>query len=347
MPEGTNFRDAATHDIIAIGASAGGLQPLQRVLADLPADLPAAVFVVLHIGASSHLAEILDRAGPLPVSSAEDGRQIERGHVYVAVPERHLMLHHNHVMLRRGPRENMARPAIDPLFRSAACTFGARAVGVVLSGALNDGSAGLRAIRRCGGVAVVQDPAEAAYPDMPRGALRHAEVDHILPSGEIGGLLARLAREKAGETPDIPIGIRLETAIAAQELAGMATEDRLGTPSRFTCPECHGTLWEITDGSLLRYRCHVGHSYTAEAMLSAQGDSAEEMLWSLLRSQQERAEFARRLSEHERRQQRDAMADRLERRARDYDEGAEVVRRLLRDSATEPTPEAAVDDPSR
>ena len=318
------------HDVIVIGGSAGAFEPLRTILRGLPANLPAAVLVTLHLGAESHLAQLLDRASALPVSSAEPGRTLTPGQVHVAVPDLHLMLHDGHMILRRGPRENLARPAIDPLFRSAACSFGGRVIGVLLSGSLNDGAAGLRAIKQCGGLAVVQDPGEAAYTDMPLGALRHAAVDHVTPAAAIGELLARLARTPAGPTPAIPLELRLETAIAAQELAGMEAEDRLGTPSRFTCPECHGALWEIDDGSLLRYRCHVGHAFTAEAMFRAQAVGAEEMLWNLARAHQEHAALARRMAERERALQRNELAERLLERATGYDEDAQVVYGLLR-----------------
>lgn len=331
MPDAHDQQRTQYHDIVVIGASAGGLQPLQRLLADLPGDLPAAVFAVVHIGATSHLAEVLDSIATLPVLQAKSGQRIEPGRIYVGVPGVHLLLHDQHILLRRGPRENLVRPAIDPLFRSAACTFGGRVIGVVLSGALNDGTAGLRAIKRCGGTAVVQQPNDAAVPDMPLSALAYAKVDHVTPASALGGLLTRLVQEPAGETPTIPLEIRLEAAIAAQELPGMETDEKLGTASRFTCPECHGTLWEIVDGDLLRYRCHVGHAFTADAVLQAQSGQAEEMLWSLMRAHQERAALARRMAQQERMRSQDALADRLLQRARGYDEDAEVVRRLLSD----------------
>jgi two-component system, chemotaxis family, protein-glutamate methylesterase/glutaminase len=163
-------------DTIVIGASAGGLQPLQQILGDLPADLTAAIFVVLHLGATSHLVEVLGRAASLPVLAARSGMQIEPGRIHVAVPGMHLLLHDQHILLRRGPRENLARPAIDPLFRSAACTFGARVIGVVLSGALNDGTAGLLAIKRCGGMAVAQQPYDAAVPSKPLSAMTYVDI---------------------------------------------------------------------------------------------------------------------------------------------------------------------------
>jgi hypothetical protein len=270
MSEANIKNEAFCRDIIVVGASAGGLEPLQRLLGDLPDDLQASIFVVLHIGATSRLVEILDRTAALPVMPADSGQKIEPGRIYIAVPDRHLLVHDRHILLRRGPRENLARPAIDPLFRSAACTFGGRVVGVVLSGSLNDGTAGLRAIKRCGGLAVVQQPDDAAFPD------------------------------------------------------------ELGRPSRFTCPECHGALWEVDDGSLLRYRCHVGHALTADAVLHAQAVQAEEMLWSLMRTHQERAALARRMAERERTNNHEALAEHLLQRADGYDEDAEVVRGLLR-----------------
>lgn len=335
--------EGASRNIIVIGASAGGLQPLQRILADLPPDLKAAIFIVLHIGATSHLAAMLNRVSALKVVSAVSGEPIVFGQVHVAVPGFHLLLHDSHLLLRRGPRENLARPAIDPLFRSAACTFGARVIGVVLSGALNDGSAGLRAIKRCGGIAVVQHWTDATVAEMPLNAARHAMIDYALPANEIAAHLARLAHEPAGATPPIPLEMRVETAIAAQELMGMRAEDELGRPSRFTCPECHGVLWEINDGSLLRYRCHVGHAFTAEAVLTAQEMRAEEMLWSLMRAHQERAALARRMAEQQRAKNHGELAEQMEKRAREYADDAETVRELLH-ASTEPPPGISSDE---
>ena len=316
------------HDIIVIGGSAGAVQPLRRIVQDLPPDLPAAVFIVLHVGRTSILADILARSGTIRVVRAESGAEIVPGTVYVAPPGRHLLLHEQHILLRRGPHENLARPAIDPLFRSAAATFGARVVGVVLSGALNDGTAGLHAVKRCGGIAVVQDPADADVGDMPRSALRRVAMDHCVAVADMSKLLARLASTPPGPTPPIPPDIRLEATIAAQELATMASEDRLGTPSRFACPECHGALWEIDDGAGLRYRCHVGHAYSGEAMEAAQADRIEETLWILMRAHQERAALVRRLAGQAATPQQQAD---YRRRAEAYQEDAEIVGRFILD----------------
>lgn len=212
------------HSTIVIGASAGGLQPLLPILSGLPADLPAAIFVVLHLGANSHLTQILADRTALPVHTATNGTAIEPGHVYVAVPDCHLLMHGQHLLLRRGPRENLTRPAIDPLFRSAACTFARRVIGVLLSGTMNDGTAGLLAIKRCGGLAVVQDPDDAAYPEMPNSAPHHVLVDHVVAAANIPALLNRLVRQPAGDAPSIPFDIRFETAIAALELASYGNQ---------------------------------------------------------------------------------------------------------------------------
>ena len=328
------------HDLVVIGASAGGLSALQTLLPDLPARLPAAVLVVVHMGGASLLPEILRRDCALPVQAAVSGAPIRPGHVHVAVPGRHLLVHDAHLLLRRGPRENLARPAVDALFRTAACSFGARVIGVVLSGALNDGTAGLRAIKRCGGLAVVQDPGDAAVPAMPESALRYVAVDHVAPAAAMGRLLARLVAAPPGPAPEAPEDIRLEAAIAMQELATMSTEDRLGTLSPFTCPECHGALWEIEDGDLLRYRCHVGHSFTGAAMLVEQTRRVDETLWGLMRAHRERAALARRLADRE---SSVALANELRRRATDYDEDAEILNQLIA-GQTEPPGSPAEDE---
>jgi two-component system chemotaxis response regulator CheB len=324
------MRNLSGHDIIVVGASAGGIDPLRQLCHDLPADLPAAVFIVVHVGIRSHLADILDRRAALPVVTAESGMAVAPGTVYVAAPGKHLLLHDGHILLRRGPRENMARPAVDPLFRSAAASYSSRVVGVILSGALNDGTAGLRAIERCGGVTVVQEPTEAIEPSMPRSAMRHVAVDHIAPAADLAALLYRLAKAPAGPIPEIPLDIRLEAAIAVQELESMAIEDKLGTLSPFTCPECHGALWEIGDGSMLRYRCHVGHAYTADAVVEAGSLEIDKMMETLLRSHRERAALVHHMAKQERGLHNDSLARQLEARAKEYDEDAELVRQLAR-----------------
>jgi two-component system chemotaxis response regulator CheB len=344
MPESSRVPEGHGHDIITIGASSGGLDALRVLVQNLPRKLPAAIFIVMHVGVRSHLSEILHQLCALPVIPAESGARIRPGAVYVATPGRHLLIHDGHILLRRGPRENMARPAIDPLFRTAAASFGGRVIGVVLSGALNDGTAGLGAIKRCGGLAVVQDPADASVPSMPQSALRRISIDHVASAGDMGGLLDRLSRGPAGPSPEIPTDIRLEATLAAQEKGTMELEEKLGELSPFTCPECNGTLWQINDSSMLRFRCHVGHAFTAEAVLSGRAAEVDKMLEGLVRSHQERAALVRRMAEQERSLQNERLARMFDDRANEYEEDAEVVRRLVQHGRLDETGLASVDE---
>lgn len=232
-------------DIIAIGASAGGVETLRTVVERLPAKLIAAVFAVVHVhpGANSMLPQVLARRAQVPVSHAKDGETIRPGHIYVAPPDHHLLVNEGHVRLSRGPRENGVRPAIDALFRSAAVCCGPRVVGVVLTGMLNDGTAGLMAIKRCGGLAVVQDPADALFPPMPQSALEHVEVDHCVPAADIGPLLGRVAGQPANDAPAAPDALTVETRIAEGEPLNVATTG-LALPSTYSCPDCGGVLNE-------------------------------------------------------------------------------------------------------
>lgn len=320
----------AGHDIIVIGASAGGVEAVSTVVGGLPADLPAAVFVVVHFpeSARSLLPQILERAGALPALHAVDGESIRPGRVYVAPPGRHLLIHDSTVRLVRGPRENGAIPAVDPLFRSAARWHGGRVVGVVLSGNLDDGTAGLIAIRHRGGVAVAQDPGEALYDGMPRSAVENAGVDHVLPLGGIAGLLRELAAAPApppdgnDPLPEEIMDERIEIESDIMEMRpAVLGHEHPGAVSGFTCPECHGAVWEIQDGELVRYRCRVGHGYSAEAMLAEQGRDVEAALWTAYRALRERGALCRRMGQR--------MADRGQHplAARQHEEAAEAERR--------------------
>ncbi|MDX8534428.1 chemotaxis protein CheB [Mesorhizobium sp. VK25A] len=333
--------------IIVIGASAGGIEPLKTIVSDLPAGLPAAVFIVLHVGPVSYLPGILDSVAKLKTSVARNGASVRTGNIYVAPPGFHLLLHGDHMMLRRGPRENLARPAIDPLFRSAALSFGASVIGVLLSGSLSDGTAGLRAIKAVGGLAVVQHPRDTLVPSMVESALHYVEVDHCLPAAELGALLTKLTAQPAGETLPAPPGVRLEAAVAAQEHSTMKNEDRLGQLSVFTCPECHGPLWEIEDGDMLRYRCHTGHAFTAEAVMEAQAIEADEILWSLLRSHQQRAGFARRMAERERTRDRSKLAAEFGRRATEYEADAALIEGILESRRVQVTGNGSVGEENK
>ncbi len=320
---------SSLHDIVAIGGSAGSFDVMKGVLKSLPVDLPASVLIVAHIDPSVSLMNILGGSSSLPIKAATTGERLRRGQVYLAVPDAHLMLHDHHLLVRRGPHENFARPAIDPLFRSAACVFGGRVIGALLSGGLNDGAAGLAAIKRCGGVAVIQDPADAQVPSMPQSALRAAKIDHCVPASELADLLNRLVREPAGESPPVPAEIQLEVAIAAREAAGMEIDEQLGSKSPFTCPECDGVLWQMNDRQVLRFRCHVGHAVTAEAILDAKNKSADAILWRLLRTHEERAAIAKQLAAEALAGQRNSAAKRFTTRAACYEEDADIVRDIL------------------
>jgi two-component system, chemotaxis family, protein-glutamate methylesterase/glutaminase len=330
----------ASRDVVVIGTSAGGVEALQQIAKRLPADLPASVLVVIHVPPRSPglLPRILSRAGPLPATHAENGEAIRHGHIYVAPAGLHMMLEDGRVRLVAGARENLHRPAIDPLFRSAALAAGRRVIGVVLTGALDDGTAGLRAVKRCGGLAVVQDPAEATYPSMPLSAMRNVRVDHCLLLAEIPALLDRLTRETIPDGPHqiAPPDMKLEVAMAAMD-SNEEKLDRIGKRSTFTCPECHGTLWEMNEEGALRFRCHVGHAYTAETLVSQQSSGLEDALWTAVRAFEENAKLATRMAERAR-----GLADldverRFTQRAETARQRADEVRALLErmDAATE------------
>lgn len=262
---------------ISIGASAGGFHLVVDIISQLPADLPVPVFVVMHLSASypSQLPGILSWAGRLPAVHPEDGAKIEEGVIYVAPPDHHLLVDGGYIAVKREPKENGFRPSIDALFRSAAYAYGPGAIGVVLSGALNDGASGLWTIKRLGGIAIVQDPFEAEYPSMPRSTLEYVEVDYKVPSSEITGLLRRLVYEQPAQETMVGSGMEdgLEDRIAkeVQIAAGASISQKhilgFGELTPFTCPECHGVLVKIMDGKFARYRCHTGHGYSADALL--------------------------------------------------------------------------------
>jgi two-component system chemotaxis response regulator CheB len=314
-------------DVIVIG----GVDALRLLLERLPADLPASVFIVLHTAdeGPSLLADVLGRTSSLPVLIAEEAQSFAPGLVYLAPPDRHLLVGADHVHTRRGPRENGTRPAIDPLFRSAAANCSTRVIGVILTGLLDDGTAGLQAIKRCGGLAVVQDPSEAAYAQMPRSAIRDVAVDHVLSLEEIAAALPRLAGDGRPPAPEVPRDIWIEAVISAQEFGNMHYTDEENALSPITCPECHGSLREIRDRDLVRFRCHTGHGFTLEALGVAQGQEWERALYGALRAQQERAEVVARLADQATLRGAAKSAEQLRRRARDYEEGADLLQRLI------------------
>jgi two-component system chemotaxis response regulator CheB len=318
-------------DIIVMGGSSGATAPLKSILGALPSDLPASVFVVLHIPARSLgiLTTVTQAASHLPVRAAEDGMPIEPGHVYLGVPDRHLILADGHIRLGRGPRENMARPAIDPLFRSAATIYGPRVVGVLLSGFLNDGAAGLSAVKRCGGLALVQDPQEAIADEMPLAALRAITADLISPSDRIGDVLSDLVREAAGPRVPIPPEIQLEVDIAAGERVDSAVLQRIADPAPFICPDCGGVMSQIRGPGPLRFRCQVGHAKTADIMASEQEHAVDEAMRVALRVIEERAELVSRMAEDGRNSGRGAVAEMYQERSDEYRRYADTIRRAV------------------
>jgi two-component system, chemotaxis family, protein-glutamate methylesterase/glutaminase len=289
----------AGHDIVVIGGSAGGVEALKRICAGLPRDFPAAIFVVLHISPTSRsvLPDLLSRAGHLPAHHPKDNEAIRPGIVYVAPPDMHMLLRPGHVILRRGPHENRTRPAIDPLFRSAAVAYRSQVIGVVLSGLLDDGSAGLAAINACGGICVVQEPNDAIWPEMPRNALAHDRVDHCTPVAELPGLLSQLVQQPPGTMLAIPRHLIVESSIAAQEAPIVPRPTQVGRPSRLSCPQCGGVLDEVTEEGIARFRCQIGHAFTAEALVAAQDEELERALESALRMHRERVVLFRRMQE--------------------------------------------------
>jgi two-component system chemotaxis response regulator CheB len=340
------------HDLVVVGASAGGVEALRALAAQLPEDLPATVLVVLHVTAAgpSALPEILRRSGRLPVAHAVDGEQLAPGRILVAPPDHHLLVSQGHVRVTRGPKENSHRPAIDPLFRSAAAAAGPRAVGVILSGMLDDGAEGLAAVKAAGGVAIVQDPHDATYPSMPRSALGVVDADEIVGMRLLGAAVARWVATPPGAAQQSPVWLGDENVYALDPAEHGADEPPPGHVSDQTCPTCGGTLWERSEGGgPLRYRCRVGHAWSAESLFARNAGALEDALWTALRALQERAALARRLSDDARARRQPLTAAHFDRSARDAERRGGIVRRALEEAQAgapdtfESAPEAAAE----
>jgi two-component system, chemotaxis family, protein-glutamate methylesterase/glutaminase len=290
-------------EIVVVGASAGGLQALIDILSLLPGDLPAPILVAIHTPPerTSDLAAVLGRAGDLPASFASRDQRLQPGHVYVAPPDYHILVTGLGATLNHGPKENGFRPAIDPLFRSAARVFGARAMGVILSGALDDGAYGLKLIKDAGGIAVVQDPDEAIVPSMPLTALQYVAVDHVLTTDNIAKLITESTSQTNERVPSmarakVQSAVENDDGNGKQEITIDEMKQEFGPATALTCPDCGGALWEIIDGQLVRYRCHVGHQYSTEGLDSGQRDVVEEALWTAVRVLEEHADLRSRMS---------------------------------------------------
>jgi two-component system chemotaxis response regulator CheB len=324
----------AHRDVVVVGASAGGLEALQRLLADLPANLDAAVLVVLHTSnhEGSALSNILDRAGPLLVLHPQDGALIRKGRVYIAPPNVHMMVVEDRVHLVPSPRENLHRPAIDPLFRSAAAAYGARVIAVVLTGLLDDGTSGLMVVRASGGEAIVQDPDTATFASMPRSALKQVPDAHVLPLERIPEMLVRLTRERlSGEAAAVqfPPYADKDIKIAEFDMSEIANDARLGSPSEFACPACGGVLWEIVERGFLRYRCRVGHAFTVKYLEADQHQAIESALWAALRALEESISLSRRLAKRATDWHQTAVRDMYQERASTKENHARILRDFL------------------
>jgi two-component system, chemotaxis family, protein-glutamate methylesterase/glutaminase len=339
-----DLREAKAGDdpgrVVGIGASAGGVEALIQVVRDLPADFGAAICIVLHLPSSgrSLLAPILGRYTNLRVLEAAEDQQLEPGRIYVAPNDRHLIVSDGHLQLDRGPKENGVRPAVDVMFRTLAAAYGPRAIAVILSGALGDGTAGAVAVRHAGGAVVVQDPEDATVASMPESALRAiGQADAVLEARQIGAELTRLVEPVAiGENP---------TKMTIENPLAESAERPGGPPSPFTCPECNGSLWEVKQGEVVRYTCRVGHSYSEDAMVIEQGSAVEAALWSALEALEERAEFLRRVAARHG-DERPRLRDRFKGAAADALDRAELIRKALgaqgdRPHALDPHAEAA------
>ncbi len=327
------------HDIIVIGASSGGVEVLTSLVSRLPETLPAAIFIVLHVrpDVPSLLPAILNRVGALPAAHAVDGEPIRTGRIYVAPPGKQIYLHKRRVGVELGPRENMHRPAIDPLFRTAAHHHGSRVIGVIASGALDDGTAGLQAVKEAGGIAVVQDPADAVCASMPAHAMARVAVDHCVKAVDLPALLVHLV---GMPTPDP--GARLQVPLETYEevvstLERAATGPPIGVESGLTCPECSGILREVREGDVLRFRCRVGHAYTSQTMLEAQGEAVEKALWTAVRSLEERSILIGKLAENARAHGHDGIAALFDDRSMAFSHDVQMLRALIgRGRALEP-----------
>ena len=324
-------------DIVVIGASAGGIEALRMLVGRLPADLPASLFIVLHTSpeAPSMLADILGRSGSLSTVTPNDGERIRPGTIYVAPPDRHLLVEPNRVRVTRGPKENRFRPAVDPLFRSAAQTYGPRVVGVILTGYLDDGTAGLWTVKQLGGTAVVQDPADALVPFMPLNAVTHVKVDYCLPLEEIAPLLVRLTSETAEEEGafQVPKEVEIEVNIAKEQKALDAGVLQLGEPSNYACPECHGVLLQMKEGTLYRFRCHTGHAYSIESLLTDITEKMDDALWNSIRAFEEGELFMRHMAQHLDHGENSQSAESILKRADETKQRAHLMRQAATSSA--------------
>lgn len=323
--------------IIVVGASAGGVEALMKLVRNIPEDIDAALFATLHFppDSTSSLGPILNRAGLLNAKQAVDGEGIEAGHIYLAPPDHHLLIFRDRLRLYRGPRENGNRPAVDPMFRSAALAYGRRVIGVVLSGNLDDGTSGLLAIKRRGGIAVAQDPEEAMFPSMPQSAIDHVAVDHVVKLDRMAKLLYELAKRPTATEESVAShdDARKETEYSEVDLARIEqAADHPGVLAPFGCPDCGGTLWELREGDLVRFRCRVGHAWTSDGLLASQAETLDAALWTALRALEESTALSRQLADRARRRGHARLAERMADNAELASQRAQIIRSVLLDA---------------
>lgn len=332
----------AHRDIILIGASAGGVQTLAELVRHLPNDLPATVFVVIHLApfGSSSMPAILSRSGRLPALHPRDGDPIEPGRIYVAPPDHHLVIEPERVRISRGPSENGHRPAVDVLFRTGAQVYGPRVIAVVLTGNLDDGTAGLAVVKRHRGTAVVQDPTEADYPGMPKSAIASVAVDHVLPLAEIAPLLVDMVGQPLHH---VEMPLKEDTMGIKETLEQGVDPEGKGVPSALTCPECGGSLFERDELGLVHFRCRTGHAYSPESLLAKQTEMLEASLWAALRALEENAALARRMARRMRTDRRHSLEyeSRYAKRAEEAERHADVLRKVLMEE-----PRTLMEEPS-
>ncbi|MEI6945968.1 chemotaxis protein CheB [Paraflavisolibacter sp. H34] len=288
--------------IVVVGASAGGLNSVVELCLQLTKEVDAAVFVVLHLSQVSLgdvLVQRLQRQTSYTCKLAVQDEPIRKHYLYMAVPDQHLIVQNGRVRLGQGPPENRWRPSIDVLFRSAAAAYNSRVIGIIMTGMLQDGTAGMLAVKRCGGTCIVQDPNEAEYPDMPLSVLNSMEVDYCISLADMGAVLLEKTRNGVQPRHQVPADVAAEAAIAERVALGMDTIKDLGEKSGFVCPDCGGGLWEIKEGNITRYRCYTGHAYTQAELLLKQNEALEETLWVALRMMEERKSLLEKMSAEE------------------------------------------------
>ena len=334
------------HHVITIGTSAGGIQALQTLIGQLPKNFPAAILIVQHLSneAASNLVAVLGRVSQLNVEFAKDQQLIELGHIYLAPPDFHMIVEGERVRVIRGPRENRMRPAIDPLFRTAAVTYRSYATGVVLTGMLDDGTAGLQAIESCGGMTIVQDPSDAAYSSMPKSAIANVKVDRIALLKDIPDILIERVKQTPPMVSEIPVDLLLEAPITKDAITEPEAMKQIGQPVAHSCPSCGGPLWQIGNSaerssnhskkfgnsSLLRYRCHIGHAFTSRTLIEEQNEATEKALWIALRTLEERGRLLRNMSDRYAQKGAKTLAETHEERAKEALEHSALIRDLIR-----------------